>query len=180
MGQVTSVIDYNAIYYGALRPALALPARPFTTGTDWVAGGYLKVAEADGDVGALWTIGYEFKEKRPAGSKMPTGHGVTKGGLISVTFSVPRTDETTLLLALPDGSLDGEAIEADGDLVYRQIVLVTDNNVYWAKKASAAGNVPIEHKNSDFANTPFEFTCFEDSDNDPTGKSNFQIFKMLS
>jgi len=180
MGQTTSVIDFNAIYYAALRPTVPLPARPFTTLTDWVLAGYTKVAEPDGDTGALWTIDYEFKEKRPAGSKMATGHGITKGGLSSITFAVPRTDETTLLLALPDGALDGEMITADGAVEYRQIVLVTDNNVYWAKKASATGKLPIEHKNSEWGITSFEFTCFEDSDNDAAGTANFGIFKMLS
>ena len=180
MGQEICVIDYNAIYLAALRPEVALPARPLTSTTDWIAAGWERIDEPDGNDPAVLTYLYEMLMKRGAGTKMDTSQHVSKGGLQTVVFSSNNIHDGTLTLVFPDASHDGEMLTADGAIAYFQLVIVSDNAVYWAKKVSASGNVVIEHSNAAFAKTPYEYTCFEDNANDPSGKANFGIFKLLS
>ncbi len=180
MGQEICVIDYNAIYLGALRPEIFLPARPLTSASDFVAAGWNRIDESDGNDPAVLTYLYEMLKKRGAGTKMDTSQHVSKRGLQTVAFSSDNIHDGTLSLVFPDASHDGEMLTADGAITYFQLALVTDNTVYWAKKVSATGNVVIEHSNADFAMTPYEYTCFEDNANDPSGKANFGIFPLLA
>lgn len=180
MAQEKCNIDYNAIYLAALRPEVALPTRPLTKTTDWIAGGWTRVDDPDGNDPAIWTYVYEFVEQRPAGTLMPTSQKIAKRGLATVTFSSDRIHDGTLSLVFPDASHDGEMLTADGEVKYVQMVLIDDTTVYWAKKLSASGEVAIEHSNSVFTKTPYSYKGFEDKDNDPQKKANFGIFPLLA
>ena len=178
MAQETSVIDFKRAYYASL--ATAIPARPYTSATDFVAAGYTRILEPDGDVGALWTWSASPIYKRPAGTKKRTGVGYSEIGLDSITLQSINSDDTALLLAFPDMTHDGASITGGGATLYYRVIMVTDNNVYVAKKISPSGNVALNAVNSAGLGTPYEFMAFEDDDNDPAGTANWFIEPLLS
>lgn len=178
MAQEPCVIDFNAFYYTPL--ATAIPARPYTSATDFVAAGFTKVIDPDGDIGALWTWAVAKVNKRPAGTATKTGYGFQERGLSTITLQSINGDDAALLLAFPDMTHDGASVTGGGVPLFYRVVMVTDNNVYFAKKVSPSGNVAMNAVNSAFMGTPYEFECYEDDDNDPAGTPNYFIEPLLS
>jgi len=179
MAQETSAVDYNDIYYVDWATG-TLPAA-ITRATDWVAEGYTRVEEPDGDAGATLTWVRDTKEKRIAGSRMPSSEHPVKMGLESITFRSLRCDDTHLTLALPEASHVGEQLTSDGTTKYVRMVLVTDNNVYYGKKVSNDGALVQDIKNSDFTGTAYKFKCFEDDGpGTERGASNYRIIPLTS
>ena len=179
MAQETSVIDYKEIYYETW-PTSLLPA-DVTSTTDWVAEGFTAIEEPDGDAGLVITWIREVKEKRIAGSMMPSDEHPTKKGVDSITFASLRHDDAHLTLAFPEASHVGEHLTADGATKYVRMAVVTDNNVYWFKKVANDGNLAVNITNTEFTGTPYTFKCKEDdSAGAARGASNFRIIPLTS
>ena len=179
MAQETSAIDYNEIYYEAW-PTSLLPD-DVTSATDWVAEGFTAIDEPDGDHGMIITYIREVKEKRIAGSMMPSGEHPTKMGAESITFSTLRCDDKHLTLAFPEASHVGEHLTADGATKYLRMAVVTDNNVHWFKKVANDGNLAVNIANTEFTGTPYTFKCKEDdSAGAKKGAMNYRIIPLTS
>jgi len=179
MAQETSPVDYNEIYYGSW-PTSRLPD-DVTSTTDWVAEGFTAIDEPDGDAGAVITWIREVKEKRTAGSMMPSDEHPVKMGADSITFASLRHDDKHLTLALPEASHVGEHLTADGATKYVRMAVVTDNNVYWLKKVANDGNLAVNITNTEFTGTQYTFKCKEDdSAGAKKGAMNYRIIPLTS
>jgi len=178
MAQESCAIDFKKAFYASI--ATAIPARPYTSATDFVAAGYTRILEPDGDIGSLWTWEYTKVPKRPAGTARATGYGFASRGLATVTMQSINGDDAAKKIAFPDMLHDGASLTGGGKPLYYRLILVTDINVYVAKKMSSSGNIGIQVINNAFEGTPYEFECYEDDDSDPGGTPNWFIEPLLS
>ncbi len=178
MAQEPCVLDFKAFYTAPL--ATAFPARPWTSITDFVAAGFTKMPEPDGNEGAILTFIGTAVDKRPAGTKMRTSQEFSEIGLDTIALRSYNSDDPALLLAFPDITHDGASTTGGGETQYYRAILVTDNNAWAAKKVSPSGNVAVSATNSEFGFTPYELRAFEDDDNDPAGTSNYFVEPLLS
>ena len=171
-------VDFNAMYYAPVGTAL-----PDVCSTaDFVAAGWILFNDADGNEGSIWTVDTLKKERRYPGSRMPAGAAIIKSGLETLSFRSYRSDLGALYLALPDGQYAGadHLMAGKHEQEYRSIAMPTDNSVYWARKVAATGKVPLTFKNDDWTYTPYEFDCYERSELDPAGTTNWDIFAITS
>ncbi len=178
MAQESCAIDFKKAFYSDM--SVAIPARPWTSATDFVALGFTRILDPDGDIGSLWTWLYTKVNKRPAGSATKTGYGFSERGLNVITMQSINGDDAAKTIAFPDMIHDGAAMTGGGLPLFYRLIMMTDINVYVAKKMSPSGNVGIQVINTAFEGTPYEFECYEDDDNDPPGTANWIIEPLLS
>lgn len=166
-------VDAKAVFYAPV--STAVPATP-TTISAFTSGGWTQVEDVTED-GVEMEMVAEGPRKRPMGARMPTSKKTTTRGMKTLKFSSYRSDNATLALSIPDAQFSGTTLVSGDTEQFVAMAVLTNNNVWHAKKVSAVGNLAMKYNHENFATPPFEFECFE-RDTDALGTSNYEIIPL--
>lgn len=177
MAQETVVAKANGVYYAPVNQALPTVDSALSDAV-WATASWTKIPEVTEDGIELEFVNESVK-KRPLGTLMPTDKTPIDEGLASIKFATYRSEDAQMTLAFPDATHSGIVLEGGGSVLFYAMAVWTPNCVWHAKKVSATGNITMSYIH-DYAKPPFEFECFEDEVNDPTGTTNWACHPIVA
>jgi len=177
MAQTTVVAKANGVYYATVGQALPTIDSSLTDAI-WAAASYIKIPELTED-GVELVFTYADVKKRPLGTLRPTDKVTIDAGLEFIRFATYRSEDAVITLGFPDATHSGIVLTGGGTILYYAMAVWTDNCTWLAKKVSATGNLTMTYAHN-FGTPPFEFECFEDEVNDPTGTPNWACHPIVA